>query len=117
MHISWDDAGCLCPFGDFFNYAAPAEDPCDYKTLANCQNGFPVQTAGLFDANALRLTDAGYEKDVDAYCFYARRSYRENEQVWLQIVFCFDVMSFHVAYSMAKSCSACHYCLLFHPIE
>ncbi|KAL5811923.1 hypothetical protein ACOSQ3_026873 [Xanthoceras sorbifolium] len=25
MHIAWDDAGCLCPGGDLFNYAAPGE--------------------------------------------------------------------------------------------
>lgn len=23
LHIPWDDAGCLCPVGDLFNYAAP----------------------------------------------------------------------------------------------
>ncbi|KAL5743593.1 hypothetical protein ACOSP7_026460 [Xanthoceras sorbifolium] len=26
MHIAWDDAGCLCPGGDLFNYAAPGEE-------------------------------------------------------------------------------------------
>ncbi|KAH7557063.1 hypothetical protein JRO89_XS11G0039800 [Xanthoceras sorbifolium] len=25
-HIAWDDAGCLCPGGDLFNYAAPGEE-------------------------------------------------------------------------------------------
>ncbi|KAL5811920.1 hypothetical protein ACOSQ3_026870 [Xanthoceras sorbifolium] len=26
MHIAWDDAGCFCPVGDLFNYAAPGEE-------------------------------------------------------------------------------------------
>ncbi|KAH7557064.1 hypothetical protein JRO89_XS11G0039900 [Xanthoceras sorbifolium] len=26
MNIAWDDAGCLCPGGDLFNYAAPGEE-------------------------------------------------------------------------------------------
>ncbi|KAE9466281.1 hypothetical protein C3L33_01807, partial [Rhododendron williamsianum] len=29
LHIPWDDAGCLCPVGDLFNYAAPGEDALD----------------------------------------------------------------------------------------
>ncbi|KAL3525098.1 hypothetical protein ACH5RR_013470 [Cinchona calisaya] len=83
MHIPWDEAGCLCPVGDFFNYAAPAEEPCDHETVGTCTNGTLVQTEGLFDASAQRLTDAGYEEDVAAYCFYASRNYREKEQIFL----------------------------------
>ncbi|XP_019052701.1 PREDICTED: protein SET DOMAIN GROUP 40 isoform X4 [Nelumbo nucifera] len=61
LHIPWDDAGCLCPVGDFFNYAAPEEAmPC---------------------SEDLRLTDGGYEEDISAYCFYARKSYKIGEQV------------------------------------
>ncbi|XP_019052700.1 PREDICTED: protein SET DOMAIN GROUP 40 isoform X3 [Nelumbo nucifera] len=63
LHIPWDDAGCLCPVGDFFNYAAPEEAmPC---------------------SEDLRLTDGGYEEDISAYCFYARKSYKIGEQVLL----------------------------------
>lgn len=83
MHVPWDDAGCLCPVGDFFNYAAPAEEPCGNKTLGSCGNGFSLQTEELSAAIAQRLTDAGFEADVGAYCFYAKRNYREKEQVLL----------------------------------
>ncbi|KAF6174604.1 hypothetical protein GIB67_006256 [Kingdonia uniflora] len=70
MHVSWDDAGCLCPVGDFFNYAAPGEDMDATET-----------TDDQFNGHVQRLTDAGYEEDADAYCFYARRSYGKGEQV------------------------------------
>lgn len=83
MHVPWDDAGCLCPVGDFFNYAAPAEEPCDHKTLGTCGNDFIVLTEGLSEASAQRLTDAGFDEDVGAYCFYAKKNYREEEQVLL----------------------------------
>ncbi|KAF9624734.1 hypothetical protein IFM89_013272 [Coptis chinensis] len=87
MHVPWDDAGCLCPVGDFFNYAAPGEDSCcseDVETL-----GYPMQNNSLCqdkeDVKQLdgRLTDAGFEEDVDAYCFYARVDYWKGEQVLL----------------------------------
>ncbi|KAG9137020.1 hypothetical protein Leryth_013863, partial [Lithospermum erythrorhizon] len=40
MHISWDDAGCLCPVGDFFNYAAPGEEPCGSESMGACHSSF-----------------------------------------------------------------------------
>ncbi|KAL2453236.1 Protein SET DOMAIN GROUP 40 [Abeliophyllum distichum] len=96
MHILWDSAGCLCPVGDFFNYAAPGEVPCHSENLNTWRNVSPlcdtsfgmVQNAEksieeLFDANAHRLIDAGYEEEVAAYCFYARRNYRKGDQVLL----------------------------------
>ncbi|KAL2504441.1 Protein SET DOMAIN GROUP 40 [Abeliophyllum distichum] len=96
MHIPWDSAGCLCPVGDFFNYATPGEEPCHSENLNTQQNVSPlcdtsfgmVQNAEksieeLFDANAHRLIDAGYEEEAAAYCFYARRNYRKGDQVLL----------------------------------
>ncbi|KAF7135514.1 hypothetical protein RHSIM_Rhsim08G0021900 [Rhododendron simsii] len=70
LHIPWDDAGCLCPVGDLFNYAAPGEDALDSED-------------SFLDVNLLRLTDGGYEKDVSAYCFYTRKNYQKGEQVLL----------------------------------
>ncbi|CAN6464108.1 unnamed protein product [Victoria cruziana] len=69
LHIPWDEAGCLCPVGDLFNYDAPG---IDAPTLDSELNE---------DFN--RLTDGGYEEDTNAYCFYARQSYSRGEQVLL----------------------------------
>ena len=111
MHVPWDDAGCLCPVGDFFNYAAPAEEPCGNKTLGSCGNGFSMQTEGLSEANAQRLTDAGFEDDVGAYCFYAKRNYREKEQVWLQVLVYHDVFP-----SDMYMCLLLYYLMIFTPL-
>ena len=62
LHVPWDEAGCLCPVGDFFNYDAPDDDK-------------------LEDDIVSRLTDGEYEGLESAYCFYARRSYKKGEQV------------------------------------
>ncbi|KAL6639219.1 hypothetical protein ACP70R_022949 [Stipagrostis hirtigluma subsp. patula] len=80
LHIAWDDAGCLCPVGDLFNYEAPDDDTSsedeDTAEVTNCQqkNEMP--------GSSERLTDGGYD-DAKAYCFYARRNYRKGEQILL----------------------------------
>ncbi|KAM7523907.1 hypothetical protein LguiA_013809 [Lonicera macranthoides] len=66
LHVPWDDAGCLCPVGDFFNYAAPEESDVEQ-----------------FESNSLRLTDGGYNEDISAYCFYAKTNYARGDQVLL----------------------------------
>ncbi|XP_062188109.1 protein SET DOMAIN GROUP 40-like [Phragmites australis] len=80
LHIPWDDAGCLCPVGDLFNYAAPDDDTSleeeDAAEVMNCQ-----QKNKMSDSSK-RLTDGGYE-DANGYCFYARKKYRKGEQVLL----------------------------------
>nr|CAD1818867.1 unnamed protein product [Ananas comosus var. bracteatus] len=63
LHIPWDSAGCLCPVGDLFNYAAPDDEAIDNFNL--------------------RLMDGGYEEDTASYCFYARKKYEQGEQVLL----------------------------------
>ncbi|KAG5534400.1 hypothetical protein RHGRI_022500 [Rhododendron griersonianum] len=98
LHIPWDDAGCLCPMGDLFNYAAPAEDALDSEdsfvtddrsswrnASSSLWNGETTEQYDVeqLDVNLLRLTDGGYEKDVSAYCFYARKNYQKGEQVLL----------------------------------
>ncbi|KAF5182419.1 Set domain group [Thalictrum thalictroides] len=95
MHVPWDDAGCLCPVGDFFNYAAPGEELFDGEEDLESRNRDTTLQSNILwddkdsqenkDAEQLerRLTDAGYEKDVDAYCFYARDNYKKGEQVFL----------------------------------
>lgn len=82
MHISWDTAGCLCPVGDFFNYAPPEEDHHQLGELDS-------STEELVDAKTDRLTDAGYDDDLASYCFYAKRNYERGDQV-------FTIYSFHL---------------------
>ncbi|RCV12982.1 hypothetical protein SETIT_2G310400v2 [Setaria italica] len=66
LHIAWDEAGCLCPVGDLFNYAAPDDASFEEEDIAEVE----------------RLTDGGYE-DSNAYCLYARKNYKKGEQVLL----------------------------------
>lgn len=96
LHVPWDEAGCLCPVGDLFNYAAPGEEVVSSEEVDSrkCIPSFqissplngnctPVSTGEPFDAHDQRLTDGGYQEDVAAYCFYARQNYRQGEQVLL----------------------------------
>lgn len=101
LHIPWDDAGCLCPVGDLFNYDAPGEDaldsgdsfvtddPSDWRSASSSLwNGDTTEQYDVeqLDVHLFRLTDGGYEEDVSAYCFYARRNYQKGEQVSLIIL-------------------------------
>uniref|UniRef100_A0A3Q7F5J8 SET domain-containing protein n=1 Tax=Solanum lycopersicum TaxID=4081 RepID=A0A3Q7F5J8_SOLLC len=87
MHIPWDEAGCLCPVGDFFNYAAPEEETSIYEDQGAGKPYFMQENSTLKSETELdsttRLIDAGYEKDVSSYHFYARRNYRKGDQVLL----------------------------------
>ncbi|KAL0430984.1 UNVERIFIED_CONTAM: protein SET DOMAIN GROUP 40, partial [Sesamum radiatum] len=69
MHIPWDTAGCLCPVGDFFNYAPPEEGERTGNSIDE-----------LLDASTDRLTDAGFDEGVASYCFYAKRNYGKGDQ-------------------------------------
>lgn len=95
LHVPWDEAGCLCPVGDLFNYAAPGgEEQSDVEDL-DCQNhasslkiissqngdAARMLDSEQLDSHSQRLTDGGFEEDVSAYCFYARRHYEKGEQV------------------------------------
>ncbi|KAM7268424.1 hypothetical protein ACFE04_010590 [Oxalis oulophora] len=77
LHVPWDEAGCLCPVGDLFNYAAPGEEALPNGKLTDSLD------SDQFDSHSQRLTDGGFEKDRDAYCFYARKNYPKGEQVLL----------------------------------
>ncbi|CAD6223819.1 unnamed protein product [Miscanthus lutarioriparius] len=80
LHIAWDEAGCLCPVGDLFNYAVPDDDTLleeeDTAELTNCQQKNEMNNSSE------RLTDGGYENS-NAYCLYARKKYKKGEQVLL----------------------------------
>ncbi|KAL6897357.1 hypothetical protein ACP4OV_007053 [Aristida adscensionis] len=80
LHIAWDDAGCLCPVGDLFNYEAPNDDTSkedqDTAEVTNCEQKHEIS------GSSERLTDGGYD-DANAYCFYARRNYKKGEQILL----------------------------------
>ncbi|MBA0804620.1 hypothetical protein Gohar_004193 [Gossypium harknessii] len=79
LHIPWDEAGCLCPVGDLFNYAAPTEDPDSFENVENWQNEHAKDDLDIHHSQ--RLADGGYEEDVAAYCFYAKKNYNVGEQV------------------------------------
>ncbi|XVE72011.1 hypothetical protein DITRI_Ditri11bG0004300 [Diplodiscus trichospermus] len=81
LHIPWDEAGCLCPVGDLFNYASPGEDPIAFEGVDNLQNDYAKED--LDTNHSQRLTDGAYEEDVAAYCFYAKKNYKKGEQVLL----------------------------------
>lgn len=96
MHISWDTAGCLCPVGDFFNYAPPEEGPHllgeskatdtdSFSHITSCDKGERAEssTKKVVDAKTDRLTDAGYDEALGSYCFYAKRNYERGDQVLL----------------------------------
>ncbi|XP_030953208.1 protein SET DOMAIN GROUP 40 [Quercus lobata] len=96
LHIPWDEAGCLCPVGDLFNYAAPGEETLDSEDVDSrmCFSSFQVASLSngdcthksdvvQFDPHFQRLIDGGFEEDVAAYCFYARQDYKKGEQVLL----------------------------------
>ncbi|CAI0442234.1 unnamed protein product [Linum tenue] len=95
MHVSWDEAGTLCPVGDFFNYAAPGEESSGLDggchtsesfledgLLANGIASDQLTTKGL-NSHLDSFVDAGFEDHLAAYCFYARRDYKKGEQVLL----------------------------------
>ncbi|KAK7276174.1 hypothetical protein RIF29_17309 [Crotalaria pallida] len=88
LHIPWDEAGCLCPVGDLFNYDAPGEEPCGVEDGENLLSNSSTDVTDLVDAEQLdshsqRLTDGGFEQDANAYCFYARAHYKKGDQVLL----------------------------------
>ncbi|KAK7385653.1 hypothetical protein VNO78_31416 [Psophocarpus tetragonolobus] len=96
LHIPWDEAGCLCPVGDLFNYDAPGEEPSGIEDsehlLSNTSNPDTILLSGdknimvdadLLDSHSQRLTDGGFEEEINAYCFYARAYYKKGDQVLL----------------------------------
>lgn len=91
MHISWDEAGCLCPVGDLFNYAAPGEGE-ESIGIEDVEGWMPApclpkgDTTDVLDSEKFndhphRLTDGRFEEDVNSYCFYARNNYKRGKQV------------------------------------
>ncbi|OVA14267.1 SET domain [Macleaya cordata] len=97
LHVPRDDAGCLCPVGDLFNYAVPGEESFCSEEVESWTKTCSLQIGSSWtdrdakenldveqvDEHSQRLTDAGYEEDSDAYCFYARKRYSKGEQVLL----------------------------------
>ncbi|KAJ8511264.1 hypothetical protein OPV22_001698 [Ensete ventricosum] len=96
LHIPWDSAGCLCPVGDLFNYAAPDEDDSpemsdskpettslSIQLLEHSSQEGTVHNAAQPDGFLQRLTDGGYDENMNSYCFYARKRYKKGEQVLL----------------------------------
>lgn len=103
MHVSWDTAGCLCPVGDFFNYAPPDEDHHQlgeskdtdidsFLHITSFDEGERADhsTKELVVAKTDRLTDAGYDEALASYCFYAKRNYESGDQVL--IIYSFELV-------------------------
>ena len=99
MYVPWDEAGCLCPVGDLFNYAAPEAESFDIIDVSSFSqhaslNG-NITTDGLHkdEQDTQRaLTDGGFEENVSAYCFYARESYKRGEQVFYIFLMSFNIL-------------------------
>ncbi|KAL8130519.1 hypothetical protein V2J09_019674 [Rumex salicifolius] len=97
LHVPWDDAGCLCPVGDLFNYAPPGEDFAEKDSYGSSRYASSKDNAFIngdgceditingdqCDECSERLTDGGYEEDIAAYCFYAKKNYCKGQQVLL----------------------------------
>ncbi|KAH8511460.1 hypothetical protein H0E87_008870 [Populus deltoides] len=96
LHIPWDEAGCLCPVGDLFNYAAPGEESNDLENVVHLMNASSLEDTSLSngettddfigdqpDIGLERLTDGGFDENMAAYCFYARKNYKKGTQVLL----------------------------------
>ncbi|ESW13964.1 hypothetical protein PHAVU_008G241400 [Phaseolus vulgaris] len=96
LHVPWDEAGCLCPVGDLFNYDAPGEESSDIEDLEHLLSNSSIHDTNLLngdknivvdaeqlDSHSQRLTDGGFEENVNAYCFYARAHYKKGDQVLL----------------------------------
>lgn len=83
LHIPWDEAGCLCPIGDLFNYDAPGGSVLNENDEVGVASKSCSSRSTVEDVNALneRLTDGGYEENSSSYCFYAKRRYKQGEQV------------------------------------
>ncbi|MQM16825.1 hypothetical protein Taro_049786 [Colocasia esculenta] len=88
LHVPWDEAGCLCPVGDFFNYASPEDELSSENSVAESSSAVHMYVDGArnmedIDFSYHRLADGGYEDNEVAYCFYARKRYEKGEQVLL----------------------------------
>ena len=73
--------------GDLFNYDAPGREPSDLEDKEILSSNSSVTNVDNSDAEELdshsqRLTDGGFEEDVNSYCFYARVNYKQGEQVF-----------------------------------
>ncbi|KAG0553355.1 hypothetical protein M758_12G005100 [Ceratodon purpureus] len=80
LYVPWDEAGTLCPFGDFFNYACPG---VSYDSPTSTQDT-SVEDGDSYGLEIRdRLRDGGFEHDRAEYCFYARQDYQEGQQVLL----------------------------------
>ncbi|KAJ8752715.1 hypothetical protein K2173_007025 [Erythroxylum novogranatense] len=91
LHIPWDEAGCLCPVGDLFNYAAPGEEFNDSENLETAIYDHSVRDTSFenesneatLNPQLQSLSDGGYNEDIASYCFYARKTYKRGQQVLL----------------------------------
>ncbi|CAO2836957.1 unnamed protein product [Amaranthus hypochondriacus] len=84
LHVPWDSAGCLCPVGDFFNYAAPGDELTATGISSNVLDDTEDPFIGTENSDCSgRLIDGGYEEDLAAYCFYSKKNYGLGEQVLL----------------------------------
>ena len=78
LFVPWDEAGTLCPVGDFFNYACPGvcyDSPTGtLETEVKDEESYGLEIRD-------RLRDGGFEHERGEYCFYSRQDYEEGQQV------------------------------------
>lgn len=95
--------------GDLFNYDAPGKEPpgpgneefllsyssnssIHVNSASDADDSVIVDTEQL-DSLCQRLTDGGFEEDVNSYCFYARKNYKQGEQVLYDVYVVLDYKS------------------------
>ncbi|KAJ7296695.1 hypothetical protein O6H91_10G040400 [Diphasiastrum complanatum] len=87
LHVPWDEAGALCPIGDFFNYAPPGQHEAnvvsDSPHSSEKEQQLDDEQSGFGLSMRERLRDGGYDTNLGAYCFYARQQYKKGQQVLL----------------------------------
>ena len=80
MFVPWDEAGTLCPVGDFFNYACPGVSYGESEREVDAMSEDASDTSGGLELRD-RLRDGGFEPKRNEYSFYARQDYKKGQQV------------------------------------
>lgn len=80
LFVPWDEAGTLCPVGDFFNYACPGVSYGESEREVDVMSEDASDASGGLELRD-RLRDGGFEPQRNEYCFYARQDYKKGQQV------------------------------------
>ncbi|KAL7223602.1 hypothetical protein ACSBR1_025122 [Camellia fascicularis] len=65
LHVPWDNAGCLCPVGDLFNYAAPGEEDFGSEDPFVSEDSSSRRNASSVQVNFSWIGDTTEQFDVE----------------------------------------------------